>query len=100
MTVPEGNGPIPHVWIRGTLEYLRRIMSEAMGQAFDKHFGQKPEHPEDLRTNDHREASLEQDARQPRLVMEVDESADNEHSRAHRGRRQSSTSDAWGQLFC
>ena len=50
MAVPEGNIPIPHVWISGTLEDLRRIMSEAMNQAFDNHFEQKPENPEDLRT--------------------------------------------------
>ena len=63
MAVPEGNGLIPHVQIHGTLEDLRRVVSEAMYQAFDKHFGQTSRNPEDLRTNDQREASLEQDAR-------------------------------------
>ena len=57
MAIPEANGPIPqnaYVWIRGikTLEDLRRIMSEAIDEAFDKHFGQKSENPEGLRTNE------------------------------------------------
>ena len=56
MAVPEGNVPIPqnaYVWTCGieTLEDLRLIMSEAMDEVFDKHFGQKPENPKDLRTN-------------------------------------------------
>ena len=51
-------------------------MSEAMDEAFDKHFGQKPENPKDLRTNDQRVASLEEDARQPRLAIEADGPAD------------------------
>ena len=52
-------------------------MSEAMDKAFDTHFGRNPENPKDLRTNDQRETSLEQDVRQPRLVMEADAPADN-----------------------
>ena len=83
MTVPDGNGPVPqnaHVRIRriSTLEDLRQIMSEAMDKAFDKHFGKKPENQEELKTNDQHEESLEQDARQPRLAMVADGSADKE----------------------
>ena len=51
-------------------------MSEAMNNAFDKHFGQKPENPADLRRTDQRVASLEQGARQPRLAMEADVETD------------------------
>ena len=45
-------------------------------------------------------ARLEQDARQPRLAMEADGQADTKTLRSHGGRRNSSTSDAWGWLFC
>ena len=61
--VPESNGLIPHnahVMVRGIiLEDFRRIMSEAMDKAFEKHFDQKPENPEDLRRTKQRVASLE-----------------------------------------
>ena len=76
MAVPEGNDPIPHVWIRGTLEDLRQIMSEAMDKSFDKHLGKKPENSEDLGTKDQCEASLVQEARQPRLAVVADGHAD------------------------
>ena len=67
--VPERNDYIP--MLGGiTLEELRRVMSETMGEAFE-------EIKEDLRRMDQRLASLEQDARQPRLAMEVDVPADN-----------------------
>ena len=79
--IPEGNDLIPqdaYVMVRGIkiLEDFLRIMSEAMDKAFDKHFGQKPENLEDLRTNDQRVASLKQDVWQPRLAMEADGLAD------------------------
>ena len=52
-----------------TWDELRRVLSESMGEAFG---GLE----EDLRRIDQRLASLEQDARQPRLAMEADVSAD------------------------
>ena len=65
--VPEGNDSIPqdaYVMLGGvTLEGLRRKMSEAVDKAFNKHFGNKPEIPEEMRANRQRSASLEQDAR-------------------------------------
>ena len=50
---------------------------------------------ENLRRNDQRVASLEQDARQPRLAMEADEPGDTK-TRAHGGHRQSSSSEVRG----
>ena len=72
--VPEGNGPIPqdaHVMLGGiTLKELRRVI---MLETMDKAFG---EIKEDLRRTNQRLASLEQDARQPRLAMEADVTAE------------------------
>ena len=81
MAVPEGNGPISqtaYVMIRGinTLEDLRRVMWEAWNKVREEHGLKKPENQEDLRAKDQHEASLEQDARQPRLAMEADGPAD------------------------
>ena len=39
---------------------------------FDNHFGQKAENPEGMRATEQRSVSLKQDAREPRLAMEVD----------------------------
>ena len=67
---PEGNGPTPQdVYEMITWEELRRVLSKPMGKAFG-------EFKEDLRSIDQRLASLEQDARQPRLAMEADGPAD------------------------
>ena len=64
--VPEGNGPNPQdASVVITWEKLRRVLSESMGKAFG-------EFKEDLRSIDQRLASLQQDARQPRLAMEAD----------------------------
>ena len=63
--VPEGNGPTHQ---EAYEEGLRRVMSE-MGQV-------SKEIIEDLRGVNQRVARLEQDARQPRLAMEADGSAD------------------------
>ena len=52
-----------------TLEHLRRVMSETMGEAFK-------EVKEDLRRIDQRLASLEHNTRQPRLAMDTDVPAD------------------------
>ena len=64
-TVPEGNGPTPQDAYK---EESRRVMSE-MGEVLE-------EITEDLRSMNQRIASLEQDARQPRLAMEADGQAD------------------------
>ena len=69
-----------------TLEDFRPIMSGAMGEAFDRHFGQKSETLEDSRTNGQRLARLEQDTRQPRPTMEADVQAETQDSQAHGGR--------------
>ena len=78
--VPEGNDPVPqdaYVMLdRITVVELRRVMSEVLAKAFDKHFGQTPENPEEMRTTDQRSASLVQDARQPRFAVEPDVTAD------------------------
>ena len=69
-TVPEGNGPTPQNEFKMiTWTELRRVLSESMGKAFG-------EFKEDFRSIDQHLASLEQDARQPRLAMEVDVPAD------------------------
>ena len=95
--VPEGNGPIPQYVLPGiTLEDFHRIISEAMDKIFAKHFGKKLENPKDMRSTGQREASLEQNARQPRLATEADGPAHAKNSRAHGGCRYSSTSHAWG----
>ena len=91
--VPEGKGSIHLYVLPGgiSLENFRRMMSEAMDNFFDKHIGIVREIYEepfrstgekvgrdsgDDRGTDQREASLEQDARQPRLAMEPDGHAD------------------------
>ena len=62
--IPEGNGPIPqdaYVMLSGvTLKDLRRIMSDAVDKAFDKHFGRKPENLEEMKATDQRSTSPEQ----------------------------------------
>ena len=64
--VPEGNGPTPQdAYVMITWEELRRVLSRTWGGAFE-------ECKEDLRRMDQRLASLEQNARQPRLAMEAD----------------------------
>ena len=68
--VPEGNGPTSQDAGRMVKwEELRRTVSETWGGAFR-------EFEEKLRRIDQRLAGLEQDARQPRLAMEVDVPAD------------------------
>ena len=71
--VPEGNGPIPqdaYVMSGGiTREELQRVMSETMGMALE-------EFKEDTRRVNQRLASLEQDAREPRLAKEAGIAAD------------------------
>ena len=71
--VPENNDSIPqdaYVMLGGiTLEELRRVMSGKMGRALE-------ESEDDMRRVNQRSASLEGDARQPRLAMEVNVTAD------------------------
>ena len=68
--VPEGNGPTPQdPYLMITREEIQRVLSESIGKAFE-------EFTEDLRRIGQRLASLEQDARQPRLTMEADAPAD------------------------
>ena len=78
--VPEGNAPIlydTYVMLgRITLEELRRIMSQAWDEVCDENGLKKPEELKDMRATRQRSASLEQDARQPRLAMEADVTAD------------------------
>ena len=70
--VPEGNGPTPQdAYVMITWEELRRVLSESTGKACG-------EFKEDLRSINQRLASLEQDARQPRLAMEADVTAGKE----------------------
>ena len=65
-TVHEGNGPTPQdAYKMITWEELLRAVSETWGEAFR-------EYKEDLRRMDQLLTSLEHDARQPRLAMEVD----------------------------
>ena len=82
MAVSEGIGPMPqnaYVMIRGinTLEDLRRVlMWEARDKVREEHGLKKPEQLKEMKATDQRLASLEHDARQPRLAMEGDGSAD------------------------
>ena len=70
--VSEGNDPIPqdaYIMIGViTLEELRRVMYETICKALE-------EPTENTRSANQRLASLEQDVRQPRLVMEADVTA-------------------------
>ena len=76
----EGNGPIPqdaYVMLSGIiLEDFRRVMSEMWDEVREENGRKKPENPKDLRRMDQRLVTQEQDARQPRLIMEADVPAD------------------------
>ena len=79
--VPEGKGPVPQDTTSEplggiTLEESRQLMYEALDKVFDKHFGLKPEKPEEMRATDQRLAGLEHDARQSRLATEAGVSSD------------------------
>ena len=90
--VPESNDPIPqdsYVMLgRITLEELRRVMSETAGKALE-------ELTENMRRENQRLASLEQDARQLRLAVEADVTGD-KRTRERAEGRCSSLSQAWG----
>ena len=74
--VHEGNDPLLQDtcgslgWI--TLEEIRRIMSEALEKSFDNFYRLNTENLKEMRATRQRSASLEQDARQPRLTTEAD----------------------------
>ena len=78
--VPEGNSPVPqdaYVMLGGiTVVKLRRVMSEALDKAVNKHFGPKPKNSEEMRATDQRLAELLHGAQQPRLAMEADGKSD------------------------
>ena len=78
--VPKGNGLIPqdaYVMLGGiTVTELRQIMSRTWDYVCDKCGLNMPEKSRDIRATQHRSASLEHDARQPRLVIEADVPAD------------------------
>ena len=80
MVVPESSGPIPQdacVMLSViTPEDIRRIMSDAAEKVFNKHFEQKPDNLEGMRATEQLSASLEQDAREQRLAVEADVTAD------------------------
>ena len=80
MVVPESSGPIPqdaYVMLSViTPEDIRRIMSDAAEKVFNKHFEQKPDNLEEMRATEQLSASLEQDAREQRLAVEADVTAD------------------------
>ena len=81
--VPEGNGPVPQQEKSGSGEPLLADVYRLFEESFDRRlkirrsrFGQQEkklnESTEEMRAIEQRSASLEQDARQPRLAMEVD----------------------------
>ena len=94
--VSEGNGPVhqeEEFWFGqpAPVDEFREIKSllKQQRKKLDKF------HDDMKRLFEQLSARLEQDARQRRYAMEADETANIQDSRAHRGRRYSSTSDAW-----
>ena len=90
MALPDGSGSIPqnaYVMIRGinSLEDLRRRMWEAWDKVREGYGLKKPEKNKEMRATDQRLTSLEHDARQPRLAMEADGSADKKTSERTEG---------------
>ena len=75
--VPEGKGSITLYVLPGgtSLEDLRCIMRETWDEVREENGLKKPEKSKEMRATDQREASLEQDARQPNIAMEADEPA-------------------------
>ena len=113
--VPEGNGPVPQKEELGsgqlTLGDIYRLCEERLDRQLKKmdSFFDRMDDPlnkkydeisEEMRKIDQHVTRLEHGARQPRLAMEADGPADTTKSRAHGGRHNSSTSNAWGLLFC
>ena len=74
VAVPEGNDLIPpntYVLSGIAAEDVRRVWREVWKEVWEEDGLEKPDNPKEVRTTDQREAGLEQDARQPRLAMEV-----------------------------
>ena len=101
--VPEGNGPIlqQEELCSGqpTMEDVYRIMKEVFDRwdrKLDEISDKMEEYIEERTSIDQRLTRLEHGARQPRLAMEADGPANTANSRAHGGRRYSSTGDAGG----
>ena len=74
--VPESNSPGPQQKEFGSDQPTLADIYRMMEELFDKSDRKLNEHAEVMRGTDKRLASLEQDARQPRLAMEVDVPAD------------------------
>ena len=75
VAVPEGNRPIPlntYVLPGITVEDFRRVWWKVWKEICEENGLKKPENPKEMRATDQREASQEQDARQLRLTMKVD----------------------------
>ena len=116
--VPEGNGPVLQQEEFGsgepTLADVYRLFEErfdkqqkrmdsffaGMDSCFDRWNRKLDEISDETRVMDQHVTSLKHGARQPRLAMEIDGPANTNTHEAHGGRRFSSTSDAWGWLFC
>ena len=70
--------PQTHTWyvLPGiTAEDFRRVWREVWKEVCEENGLEKPENPKEMRATDQREASQEQDARQSRLAMEADGTA-------------------------
>ena len=84
--VREGNGPVPQQEDFGSgqptladVYHVYEEMFERWLKEVNSHLDKMDELTEDLRKIDQRVASLEHDARQPRLAMEADVPADNKN---------------------
>ena len=100
--VPEGNGPVPQQEKFGSVQPMLEDVYRKMKEVFEvwdtKMDKLLQEYKKEWSSMDKCLARLERDARQPRLAMETDgrRARKHEDSRAHGGRRYSSTSNAWG----
>ena len=90
--VPEGNGPTPQQKEFGSGEPTLAGVYRMFKERFDRRGRKLDAVAEDWRSMDQRLTRLEHDARQPRLAMRGRRARKDEDSRAHGGRRQSSSS--------
>ena len=70
--VPEGNDPVPHQEEFGSDQPTPADVYRMIEELFDKPDRKLDELTENLKSVNQRVASLEQDARQPRLAMKAD----------------------------
>ena len=70
--ISEDNDPVPQQEDLEPDQPTPADISRMFEELFDKSGRKMDEHAEEMRVTDQRLASLEQDARQPRLVMEAD----------------------------